>query len=364
MKLKNKIPLIDTSSSKYTRDGSQTKQRHFIRSGIVNFLFLVIILFISTPSKGQEIKAKASLDSTNILLGDQIKLFLEIDHPKDISVQFPSVPDTIADKIEVLTRSAIDTFNADNEKNIKQIQSYLITCFDSGVYRIPPYWFKINVNGTVDSIPSNGVTLQVHTMAIDTTKGPTDIKMPYGAPITLKEVIPYILGVILIGAIVFLILYSIKRKKKNQPLFSKPPKPKEPAHIIALRELDRIKDEKLWQKDKVKQYYSEVTDVLRLYIEHRFEMSAMEKTTDEIIQGFKYRNDLISEKSFNNLSRILSLADLVKFAKYQPLPDDNNLTLVDTYFFVNDTKKEEIKKQEDQKKETEEDDDTEEVDIK
>ena len=353
------ISLFDATKA------SQNKKSQLVVSGALKLFLLMAAVFLSGITNAQQIKATASLDSSNILLGDQVKLFLEIDHPKNVGVQFPQVPDTIAGKIEVLNRSGIDSFNVDDEKNLKQIQSYLITCFDSGVYRIPPYWFKINVNGKVDSVPSNGVTLQVHTMAIDTTKGPTDIKMPYGAPLTLKEVIPYILGVILIGAIIFLILYSIKRKKNNQPLFSKPPKPKEPAHVVALRELDRIKDEKLWQKDKVKQYYSEVTDVIRNYIEDRFDLPAMEKTTDEIVESFKYRNDLISEKSFSNLSRILSLADLVKFAKYQPLPDDNNLTLVDTYFFVNDTKKEEVKKPEVQKKEDEDENgDTEEVDIK
>jgi hypothetical protein len=183
-------------------------------------------------------------------------------------------------------------------------------------------------------------------MVIDTTRGLTDIKMPYGAPVTLKEVTPYILGVMLIGAIIFLILYSIKRKKKNKPFFAMPVKPKEPPHIIALRELDRIKNEKIWQKEKIKQYYSEVTDVLRNYIEERFEIPAMEQTTHEILESFKYRRDLLGEKSFQNLSQILSLADLVKFAKYKPLPDDNNLTLVNSYFFVNETKKEEIRKPE------------------
>jgi hypothetical protein len=125
-----------------------------------------------------------------------------------------------------------------------------------------------------------------------------------------------------------------------------PEKPKEPAHVVALRELDRIKDEKLWQKDKTKQYYSEVTDVIRTYIEDRFEIRAMEQTTDEIMTSFRYRRDLLNEKSMGNLSQILSLADLVKFAKYHPLPDDDNLTLVNSYFFINETKKEELKKPE------------------
>ncbi|MGC9355123.1 MAG: hypothetical protein ACP5D9_14855, partial [Mariniphaga sp.] len=225
----------------------------------------------------------------------------------------------------------------------KQIQSFLITSFDSGSYRIPPFWFKIDLDGRLDSIPTNGVTLNVHTMAIDTTRGPTDIKYPYDAPVTLKEVIPYILGAILILAILFFIFYAIKRKKNNKPIFVIPKKPKEPAHIIALRELDRIKQEKLWQQGKTKQFYSEVTETLRKYIENRFEIPAMEQTSDETLDSFKYRRDLLKEKIFENLSRILKLADLVKFAKYRTSPDDDNMTLVNAYFFVNDTKPEEKK---------------------
>ena len=304
------------------------------------------ILLCAKIIQAQQIKATARLDSTNILIGDQIKLFLEIDYPENVTVEFPIVSDTLSEFIEVLERSKIDTIDLENSALLKQIRSYTITSFDSGSYRIAPQWFKINVNGIADSVPTNGVTLNVFTMQIDTTRGLTDIKMPYAAPLTLKEVTPYILGIILLGAIIFLVLYSIKRKKKNKPFFSLPVKPKEPPHIIALRELDRIKNEKIWQKEKTKQYYSEVTDVLRNYIEERFEIRAMEQTTDEILDNFRYRKDLLGEKSFTNLGQILSLADLVKFAKYKPLPDDDNLTLVNSYFFVNDTKKEESKKTE------------------
>ncbi len=326
---------------------------------------LVLLLFFLANGQvsAQRIKATASLDSTNILLGDQVKLFLQIDHPKDVDVQFPQVPDTIAGLIEVLDRSAIDTFEADKEDYIKQIQAYTITCFDSGSYRIPPYWFKIATEGLNDSVPSNGVTLNVFTMEIDTTKGPTDIKMPYDAPLTLKEVTPYILGVILIGAIIFFLLYSIKRKKKNQPIFARPQKPKEPPHVVALRELDRIKSEKVWQQGKTKQYYSELTDALRMYIEDRFEIRAMEQVTDEILESFRLQKGLLNDKSLGNLGQILQLADLVKFAKYKPLPDDDNMALVNAYFFVNDTKKEVAKKPEEKAK-GEKDDNVEEVEIK
>lgn len=304
---------------------------------------LVLLLFLAVSANAQRIKATASIDSTNILLGDQVKLFLEIDHPKTVEVTFPNVPDTLIKYIEVLDRSEIDTFESNEETFQKQIQSFLITSFDSGSYRIPPFWFKIDLDGRLDSIPTNGVTLNVHTMAIDTTRGPTDIKYPYDAPVTLKEVIPYILGAILILAILFFIFYAIKRKKNNKPIFVIPRKPKEPAHIIALRELDRIKQEKLWQQGKTKQFYSEITETLRKYIEYRYGIPAMEQTSDETLDSFKYRRDLLKEKTFENLSRILKLADLVKFAKYRTTPDDDNMTLVNAYFFVNDTKPEEKK---------------------
>ena len=317
-----------------------------LNSSLYKFLFFFSLLLIAATSNAQQIKATARLDSTNILIGDQIKLFFEIDYPKNVIVEFPQVPDSLSGFIEVLGKSKIDTIDLDDSALQKQIRSYTITSFDSGSYLIEPQWFKININGIIDSVPTNGVTLNVFSMVIDTTRGLTDIKMPYAAPITLKEVTPYILGIILIAAIIFLVLYSIKRKKKNKPFFALPVKPKEPPHVIALRELDRIKNEKIWQKEKTKQYYSEVTDVLRNYIEERFEIRAMEQTTDEILDSFRVQKNLLGEKSFTNLSQILSVADLVKFAKYKTLPDDDNLTLVNSYFFVNDTKKEEPKKAE------------------
>ncbi len=313
---------------------------------IVNLKIVFLLLIFTFSIDGvsaQRVKATASLDSAKILLGDQVKLFLQLDKPKHITVSFPILGDTIVNYIEIIDRSGIDTFEGESDEFEKLIQSFTITCFDSGTYRIPPYWFNIEVEGVDDSIPSNGVTLQVFSMAIDTTRGPTDIKMPYDAPLSLKEVTPYILGVILLGAILFFILYSIKRKKNNQPLFSKPVKPKEPAHIVALRELDRIKSEKIWQKDKIKQYYSEVTEAIRVYIESRFEIPAMEQTSDETIEAFRVKKGLINDKHFSNLSQILKLADMVKFAKYKPLADDHNFTLVNAFFFVNETKIEEEK---------------------
>lgn len=310
---------------------------------LLYIIFLVWLWSGTLTTQGQQVTVKASIDSTHILIGDQLKLLLEVEKPKDLNVQFPQVPDTFSSKVEVVNRSKIDTFKLDDKTRQRLTQTLFITSFDSGKHQIPPFYFRMKNGQVLDSTATRELMFQVHTMKIDTTKGPVDIKTVYGAPVTLKEVMPYILGVILIAALVFFIFYYIRWKKKNKPLFAKPEKPAEPAHIIALRELDRIKSQKLWQQEKIKQYYSEVSDTIRTYIQNRFDVPAMEQTSGETIGAFRAQKELIDDNSINQLQHILSLADLVKFAKYTPLPDDNNLTLMNAYFFVNQTKKEEMK---------------------
>jgi hypothetical protein len=314
---------------------------------------LAVLLFsgIFFQVNGQRVKVTATLDSLRILIGDQINLKLEVEKPAAMKVDFPQIADSLAGKIEILKRSPVDTVKMKGDIQ-KLVSNLLITCFDSGQYRIPPFKFNIQEPGKNDSLFTNWLVLNVMTFKIDTTKGPTDIKPPFDAPLTLKEVTPYILGIILIGALLFLILYSIKRKKKNQPLFMKPAKPKEPAHLVALRELDRIREEKIWQKEKIKEYYSEVTEVLRVYIEDRFGIPAMEQTSGEILTSFGENRNLVGDKTKQYLVKILPLADLVKFAKYFPLPDDHSIVLSNAYLFVNETKPEEEKKPEIQDNET------------
>jgi hypothetical protein len=290
-----------------------------------------------------QVTVRASIDSTRILLGDQIRLLLEIDKPKDLEVLFPKIKDTLSSHIEVVSRTKIDTVKLDSKVREKLVQTYYITSFDSGMHHIPSFFFKLKDGNTLDSAATLALAFQVFPMKIDTTKGPTDIKQPYAAPVTLKEVTPYILGIILLAAILFFIFYYIKWKKKNVPIFVRPEKPVDPAHVVALRELDRIKNQKLWQQDKTKQYYSEVADTIRIYIEKRFDIPAMEFTSAETLGTFRQNNNWVDISNLDQLQHILSLADLVKFAKYNPLPDDNNLTLSNAYQFVEQTKVDEPK---------------------
>ncbi len=312
--------------------------------GLISISFIIcLILGFNLSSSAQKIQAKAVLDSTQILIGDQVVFRLELDQPKNLNIDFPIIGDSISPTIEIIERSPLDTFELSETEQIKIIQNFTITSFDSGPQVIPPFYFNLQYDELSDTIETLPIEFFVHTMPIDTTKGPVDIKKPYQAPMTLAEVSPYILGIILIGALVFFIFYYIRRKKNNKPVFGKAAKPKEPAHIIALRRLDHVKDDKIWQHGEVKVFYSEVADTLRTYIEDRFYIHAMEYTTDETIQAFTEQKGLISDKSFEELKIILSLSDLVKFAKYKPTDDDHNLSLMNAYFFVNQTKVEVIK---------------------
>ncbi|MCL1822151.1 MAG: hypothetical protein FWG22_04935 [Prolixibacteraceae bacterium] len=313
----------------------------------------MLFVFVVFEMQAQRIKAIARIDSTDVLIGDQMNIELELEKPKDIRVDFPEIGGTLSEYVEIIRKSGIDTAVLEDNKQ-KLLQKLVVTSFDSGAHRIPPFRFKMYYDGRIDSIESNDLIIKVYTMPIDTTRGPTDIKMPYAAPVTLKEILPWIFAIILVAASVFLIVYYINRKKQNKPLFSFPAKPKVPAHIVALRELDRIKDEKIWQKDKIKEFYSQITDVVRTYIEGRFGIPAMEQTSEEIFDSFAGNPALVSDKAIENLQQMLPLADLVKFAKYQPLPDDHNLMLINAYFFINDTKPIEVNKVEKQQKSNDE----------
>jgi hypothetical protein len=114
-------------------------------------------------------------------------------------------------------------------------------------------------------------------------------------------------------------------------------KPEEPPHVIALRELEIIRKEKIWSKGQIKEYHVQITDVVREYIEKRFGVFAVEMTTSEILESFE-NNELISEADFMKLRQILELADNVKFAKYQALQNENDLSLKNSFDFVENTK--------------------------
>jgi len=302
-------------------------------------LFLLISLQTLSTALAQQAKVSASLERDSIWLGDQIKMILVAEYPIGTSLSFPELKDTLANGVEVLSRSARDSSKI-GDGMLQMRQSFLITAFDSGPHPIAPFLFAQRTGLSTDSLRTNSLKLFVKVPNVDLQKGFADIKKPYEAPITFKEVAPWILGLILLASIIFLALYAINRRRKNIPLFSMPAKPKLPPHVVALSELDKLKEEQLWQHDKVKDYYTRLTDIVRVYLEERYEVPAMEQTTQEILTEFKGEGSEIKGKLYAGLQKTLETADLVKFAKYTPLADENHFVLVNAYTLVEETKSE------------------------
>ena len=284
----------------------------------------------------EEVSVKARLDSTTLLIGEQTKLTLSVVTPKAIGVAFPNVVDTLTRAIEVVQQSAIDTAFADGQL-LTLKQELLVTSFDSGYHLIPGLSFlALNDNGLVDTIKTNPLALNILLVPVDTSQAIKPIKGLEEAPITIQEMLPWILG-ILTAIILGLVGFLIYRRYKNRPVeVITKPKPKEPAHIIAFRDLEVLKNEKVWQNGEVKVYHSRLTDIIRAYIEHRYEIPALEQTSDEIFGAFE-RNGLQQVVPYENLQQLLTLADLVKFAKGKPQPSENDRSMDLAYEFVKRT---------------------------
>lgn len=318
-----------------------------MRSFISISHILLILTFLAGPvnsSNSQESRAKASMDTSRILIGDHVNIFLELNQAKDEKFEFPVYRDTLVKNVEILSVSPVDTLQI--EDRLKLRQNIVVTSFDTGFYVIPSFRFYDRERN--DSLRSNALPLEVLTVEIDTTKGITDIKMPIDVPLGFWEIAPYIFVLLLLIALGLFIWYYYRKKKHKE---TEPPvriKPSEPPHAWALRELDRLSSEKLWQKGKIKLFHSRLTDIIRTYIEYRFDIPAMEYTTSETVSACRPREE-ISEEICSNLESVLELADLVKFAKWNPLPDENENSQQIAYDFVFKTKKTEALRKEDEK---------------
>jgi hypothetical protein len=327
----------------------------FMSSG-TRFLKVVLFSFVTHIYAGvaneafaQQIKATAKLDTNSIRIGQQTKLQLSIqyrvDNGQQVKIYWPGITDTLRKEVEVVSQSKIDTIIPDKNNPFEFIQTktLYITSFDSGYWAIAP--FKFIVSSDTNGVTTDPLLLQVGTVAVDTALAIKDIKQPFTENYTwtdwIKDNMYVVYGGLAILLIIIIVIYLINYFKKIPPPTITIDKPKVPAHVIALEKLDKLKEEKLWQDGKLKLYHSSLSEILREYIENRFKIPAMEQTTDEILHGF--RNVAVDDDSKMRLKQILFLSDMVKFAKEQPLPNENEMSISNAYEFVNGTKKEENK---------------------
>jgi hypothetical protein len=282
------------------------------------FVFLFVNFVFSNAQYNNSFKA--FLDTNSGLIGDHIHLKLSAEINKDYLVTFPALSDSIG-KLQIIAKSKIDTIK--NNNFITLNQNITITAFDSGYFQIPQLYFILQRKGDSTTIPSatDALSLTFHSVAIDTTKPIKDIKPPLDVPFDIFDYIWYFVVLILIvaGTYFGLRYYKLhKNKIQEKPKYD----PKIPAHIQALLDLEKLEQERLWQNGKVKEYYSALTDIFRLYIERRFAFPALESTTNEIL--YQIEQFISGEQILKNLKYVLETADLVKFAKEIPAPNIND----------------------------------------
>jgi len=308
-------------------------------------LLIILIVFISAAlsAGGQDIKVSASFDTSRIFIGDQVHYTITVERPSDLSVSIKTLRDTLCKNVEIVSGPSVDSLLMQDNK-LKIIRKYLVTSFDSGFYQVPSVYAEIKDASGIKRYYSDYSPLQVMRVKIappDTTAKIFDIIKPYKAPVTLGEIIPWLIIALIAAALAWGAILLFRRFKKNKSV-DEPVRSPDPAHLIAFRELEKLKEEQVWQKGELKHYYTRLTEILRQYLENRYGVCSLEMTTSETLEAL-VKTGFRKDESYTLLKTILNGSDLVKFAKYKPDPAENEEHFSNSWKFVENTKvKEEI----------------------
>ena len=279
------------------------------------------------------IVVSASIDSTMLMIGDQTAMHLSVTQEANERVEMPVFGETLQEGIEIVDRSAVDTTTLPDGR-LQLSQELTLTSFKDSLFAVAP----IAVVSGGDTFWTEPMALNViQPFEVDSSLAITDIKGIEKAPIYWWGILRWILLVLaviglFVGAYYGVLWYRkhfFKEEEGTEPELLRP------ADEVALEKLDEIKAQKIWKDGKVKEYQTELTDVVREYIGRRFDVQSTEKTSDETLRAMK---PLIDKELFAKLSKMLQLADLVKFAKWHTTPDENEQALSTAYEFVNETK--------------------------
>ncbi len=278
----------------------------------------------------------AAIDSTTLFIGDQTDLHLRATCEKSEEVQFPTLTKELIPGIEIVDQTIIDTTTL-NDGRVQYNQYLTLTSFQDSLFYINPLPFVSNG----DTIWSESMTLNVvQPFEIDSTDiAITDIKGIYKAPIWWWGILRWVLLALAIAGVGiggYYLITFIRKRYSNDSEELTPTEPLRPADEVALEKLDAIREEKIWQTGQVKEYHTQLTDVIREYIARRFDVSSVEQTSDETLTAMR---PLLNDKRelYDQLRKMLQLADLVKFAKWTATPDENEMSLRSAYTFVKET---------------------------
>ena len=300
-----------------------------------NYIAVWVFLILGAAMQAQIISVQSLVSSDSMMIGDQIEYTIHVEAAENVTFRMPQLVDTLSRDLEVLGLSATDTSRVEGFLLVDH--SYVITGFESGTQIVPSQPVIYRFRETTDTARSMPLLIHVFDPVVDTTQQIKPIKPPVNTPVSFREVIPWVaLGTVswLVATLIMALVWIYRQRMKDPEGFLA--KPLEPAHVVAFRELDRLKEKKLWESGQVKSFYTRLTEISRHYIERQYGIPAMERTTEEILEAFRRSNTedpLLDEM----LKELLQLADLVKFAKEDPLPVDNQTNLNNAYLFVQKT---------------------------
>ena len=319
-----------------------------MRKALIYIMLLLSSLAVS--AQGKLVEAGQSFlqplqERDSVLIADQLFYGFELPQVEEgTRFAFPDVKDTLMTNIRIVKPWQVDTVKVHKQKKgqprIMDLRGGItITSFEEGIYYLPKLAVqRMSKDGTVDTLVFEAQKVEIMTMPVDTaTFQPHDIKDVIRYPVTFAEVAPWVAGSLAFAGLLALVIWLIIRyRRSHDPEHMK----KDPAHIVALRKLDRYRGNKMWIPERQKAFYSGITDTLREYIAARYGVGAMEMTTAEIFNDMKSTDapaDLLDE-----LRELFERADFVKFAKFTASDEDNAKALPTAVRFVTSTYQAEI----------------------
>lgn len=299
---------------------------------LLTFISALFAACIILPA--QDAGRRSRLDRDSILIGDQVVWSVPVTVNEGQTAAFFPPEEPVAPGIETIIPFHIDTISAKKGK-LSMEGRMVVTSFDSGSFHMPPLAVVMMEKGHADTLVFEGPVLEVNTIPVDTaTFQPYDIKGQITYPVTFREVFPWVLLVFAFAAIVWFVVRYIVNRRNNKDFFGRS-RQVDPPHVVALRDLEKIRGQKLWQNNRQKQFYTAVTDVLRQYMAGRYDFPAMEQTTAEIMDSLKDRD--IDPRLMDEVKDLLSTADYVKFAKHSASDLENENAIPTAVRFVNST---------------------------
>lgn len=307
------------------------------KSHILSVILAMIMTTKVNLCFAQNIYANGSIEKDSVFAGQPFNYKIDINMPKNYVINWDIIGDTLSKNIEIIKRSEI-TSTPINNNDVIISQTLTLTSFDTGHIEIPPIsikYSKYDGDTAVNKCFTEYNYIYVEPAVIDTTMAYKPIKMPIKQNITFVEMTPYIGSVIILAGLVLLTIYLIKRSRNKEKKEDEDIAPSIPAIVTAREKLSQLKDSNLWQSGKSKEYYTDLTDIAREYLEGQFHIDAIEMTSDEILEEVKKLG--IDSTTFSKIESTLATADLVKFAKANPAAAENETAFNNINAFVEES---------------------------